>query len=277
MRDPAPAKPRRFLRNSLAVLLAILAVAAAIHESADERLADTRAQRRQIVSDAARLLTPAPTSASPASPGIASGFAIDSASPGHPGPGAGSASAKSGASSAEPQEDPIDWDHLRVFARVNARPRLDGLVHLTSDERTALGEKRSAKPGTDHEALPDVTSLRPRSRIPDAIEQSVIERRSDALSGALVLASLRIFEDLPTPFALIAVQSEPGPARAQLAVHGDPNRSPSSTAWVGVGESPSPGWRVVRIGSDDLIVLSPFGNPARLRVSGADGARAPAN
>jgi hypothetical protein len=41
------------------------------------------------------------------------------------------------------------------------------------------------------------------------------------------------------------------------------------TGWLEVGDAPAPGWRVIRIDATHVDLLSPAGNPLRVRCAGS--------
>jgi hypothetical protein len=86
----------------------------------------------------------------------------------------------------------------------------------------------------------------------------------DGLAGIVVHASLRVLDGNNSPFRLLATRLDNGSARAQLQEHDATGRVLASNGWLAAGDSPAPGWQVLKVTPASVLLLTPFGNPLRL-------------
>lgn len=112
-----------------------------------------------------------------------------------------------------------------------------------------------------------------RRRIPDAIEGNGSPAPGmDGLAGLAIEGRLRVLDGRQAPFLLLATRIGSSGARAQLMRRGL-GASPSGTpAWFEPGDSPAPGWRLVNVAAEQILLLTPDGNPLRLNIDAGTAA-----
>jgi len=93
----------------------------------------------------------------------------------------------------------------------------------------------------------------------------------DALDGITIRSSLRVLEGDTAPFELLATRFDGDRPRVKMRSHRLKGAVPVSMGWMEVGDSPASGWHVVAISPADTVLLSPLGNPLRLRLVPGDG------
>jgi len=89
----------------------------------------------------------------------------------------------------------------------------------------------------------------------------------DALASLAITFSLRVFDSGNAPLRLVATRIDDGPPRAQLQGREATGPVHAAGGWLEAGDSPAPGWYVVAISRADVLLLSPLGNPVRLRLA----------
>jgi len=169
---------------------------------------------------------------------------------------------------------------LRDLVRNRTHPDLRSLVKLSAAESEALGGGSRHRPATG--AAPGAVQRSPplSEAIPDAIEGTVAApQAADALAPYTVTAAL-LLREADAPFTLREIRLAPAPARARFASRNRETAAGPSYGWMELGESPLPGWRLIRIQPQSVTLISPLGNPVRMAVTGAEsiaGAALPAD
>jgi hypothetical protein len=103
--------------------------------------------------------------------------------------------------------------------------------------------------------------------IPAGIEDGTARPApGDALYGLTVRGALRVIDDADCPFALSATRSDGGRTRAQIRSARSQGASGATAGWFEAGDSPWPGWRLLKVAPTEVQVLDPQGNSVRLRV-----------
>jgi hypothetical protein len=156
---------------------------------------------------------------------------------------------------------------LRNFARENAGS-VTRVAALDADVQERM-PRPNAKPNpAPHAPPPEVQTAPGALRIPDAIEGAVAPPGAiDALSALTVSTYLRTLDGRSAPFALESIRTNPGPARVRIQLRSSASAALAPAAWYEIGEAPLPGWRIVSITANSLVVLTPLGNPMRLGMS----------
>lgn len=172
-------------------------------------------------------------------------------------------------------------EHQRLVSRVTDM-LLPGTGIEKSSANAILSTRIPAAPnessGTTATALPTLPagdSIAPPpafiargpslARIPEFIEGAQrAHRLGDPLGPLTIEPALRVFDMRAAPFQLLAIRLEPGPARVRLQWREEGAHGRPLSGWLEVGDSPDTGWRVVSIRTNDVLLLSPMGNPVLL-------------
>jgi hypothetical protein len=108
--------------------------------------------------------------------------------------------------------------------------------------------------------------------IPDAIEGAEVPHATgDALDGVAVMASQRVQDGGGCPFVLVATRTNDGTPRAQLRRRDLAQPGTATAGWLEIGDGPAPGWHLLSISRDDVLLLTPQGSPLRLRMAASNG------
>lgn len=273
---------RRHSRHLLIalVLLASVTVAALVRSAGAPAAATDDARGRIVDSVAGLLVHQAPN------PGVAG----QPAPPTSPDAGALPAEPDAGApaqvrpnvmaegSATVPQgTDPaIALAPLRDFARTGSRPDLRSLAALTAAEQAVLVTGDLPRNVAASPALAAGRAPQMPARIPDAIEGTTTfaARDADALAPYTVSAALRILEE-DAPIVLQEVRQDAGPARARFGARPGSATTAVPTGWMELGDSPMPGWRIIRIQAQAVLLMTPLGNPVRLTTWHTPSAQTP--
>jgi hypothetical protein len=241
--------------------LALLAVLGALHRSherSDAAPDDSLARRRAVAEAAGLLAAPVPSGVDDARGDLADATALDA---------------------------PVSLASLRRFVRASVPAGTTGAIPALDP-----AQPDAVAPGAGPQAFPMRARPRPSAgtpswpiappasagRIPDAIEGVASGRRdADALASLTIDAQVRMLDGQVAPFLAQAVKTAPQPARVQLRPRAPDARAQADGGWFEVGDAPAPGWRIVRIDERQVDLLTPLGNPVRLRV--APDAVAPGN
>jgi hypothetical protein len=185
----------------------------------------------------------------------------DSTSPPGPAPSAFPAPARR----AGPQDTAAPLLPLQRFAQ------LTGL----DPSAPAVSPDASPRPASDPLYEPPARPVHAPNRrapprpIPEMLEGvPVVRRDADALERLTILASLRYVDEGDGPYLVAGLRLDAGAPRVQLASRPGATPTPVVTGWLEVGDAPAPGWRVIRIDATLVDLLTPSGNPLRVRWAG---------
>jgi hypothetical protein len=271
---------RRALRRLLLGALVLTAVLGALQlrSAGSARLQGEDLQRQRAVAQATALLSavsmvppststsvPAPLPALPSPPVGQATVAPDANEP------------QRGQPPITPPDIPSTLPPLQRFAKATAHERLPPSLlasYAMSDNAGNAGAwdlppAESTASGGAARMRANAGAGAPRRPIPDRIEGTAPSRRdTDALVAVTIDSGLRLVDERDAPFRLSEVRNTPGAARAHFAPRDGNPSYPVPAGWLEVGESPINGWRIVRIESGAVVLLTPAGNPMRLRVAG---------
>jgi hypothetical protein len=292
-REPPSRPARRIWLRTMGVGRAIpllglaAAVLAALVQSRTTAKDDASAERTRIIDGAAGLLVnPAPMQSSldlatrgsaatgDARPPWTAAAPMGDKAKSQPEAGVevqAAAGAKSDAPAPNPGDPAASLAPLRDLLPPRATPDLRSLTQLTAAESEALASTHAVRqplPGTAR----TLGRSQPTTPIPDTIEGVMAAPRSaDALAPYTITAALRMLA-AEAPFVLLEIRLAPGPARARFAPRAREGSAPPSVGWLELGDSPLPGWRIIRIEAQSVTFMTPHGNPARMALAAAAAA-----
>jgi hypothetical protein len=112
-----------------------------------------------------------------------------------------------------------------------------------------------------------VAARTPRHPIPDRIETFPSHPSDgDALAALSIAGGLRVMDGSDAALQLAAIRTDGARLRIQLQARGGNTNSAPSSGWLETGDSTAGGWMVLSISNHDALLLSPRGNPYRLRL-----------
>jgi hypothetical protein len=108
----------------------------------------------------------------------------------------------------------------------------------------------------------------PRHPIPEKIETFPPHPSDgDALAALYIAGGLRVMDGSDAALQLAAIRTDGTRLRIQLQARGANANSAPAGGWLESGDSTAGGWLVVSISPNDALLLSPRGNPYRLRLT----------
>ena len=152
-----------------------------------------------------------------------------------------------------------------------AMPAADAQAQTrTADTAQSPAPRPAARPGAAQRFLRHTV---PNRSIPVAIEDGKPAITSaDALSGLAIRSDVKTRDARDCPFALAGVAGNEQQPLAQLRTANAAPAGAQALAWFAVGASPLPGWRVLSIRPDDVVLLDPQGGVLHLRGRDPPGA-----
>lgn len=102
--------------------------------------------------------------------------------------------------------------------------------------------------------------------IPAAIEGAPAgTAKGDPLEEMAITSFLKTLETSSLPFEIVATSTDPDRPTVRLRSRSPAGGGGDAAGWLAVGQSPAPGWKVIAISRAEVLLLSPAGNPVRLR------------